>query len=204
MNAERVISKSPSPDADHSSLLSQAHDFFALSIATSPVESKSSRNALLNALEVVNVFRQAFKVRFNQLIVCSDASALDLQDPDVCMRGASLHDIQTALQDVLRCMLTSRQGGKQLSLLLHLHMELSPQDDTSADDASAGSSDGLVPRPLHCTARRISPVTTMTLSCGAGAARCTTSARWRLERRIPLRMAEFPAALLLRRHRAGR
>jgi hypothetical protein len=147
MNAERIIPTSFSPSSEISSVLSQAHDYFALSIATSPIESKGSR---LYDLEVVNVFRQAFKVRFNQLIVCSDSSELDVQDPDVSMRSATLHDIQTALQDVLRCMLASREGGKRLSLLVHLNMELSPQDDASADDASAGSSDGLVAQPPQC------------------------------------------------------
>jgi hypothetical protein len=132
----------------------QPRDFFALSIATSAGELRASRSPILDALELSRVFREDFGVRFNQHIICSDAAPpAAAQDTALSLRGASLGDIQRALQDLGRCLSASHKDGKQLSLLLHLNMQLSAQDNASAGEG-AGSSDALVglqlPRDSAC------------------------------------------------------
>jgi hypothetical protein len=128
------------------------HDFFALSIAvTSDAGANLGAAMLSDALAVVKVFRDDFKVHFNQHMVCSDAPGTkDAGFTTAVVRNASLSDIQSALLDILRAMISSRDAGKQLSLLVHLNMKLSSLDNTSANDSSAGSSDGLVaPRSFN-------------------------------------------------------
>lgn len=127
----------------------QPRDYFALSIATSPREAAVGRPPILDALEVARVFRDDFGVGFTQHIVCSDAAPA-AHDLAISLRGAGLSDIQRALQDIHRSMVASDEGGKRVSLLLHLNMHLSTNDDASASEA--GSSDALVVAALYCAA----------------------------------------------------
>jgi hypothetical protein len=156
--------KLPSPDPHAQKLVRPLtpRDFFSLSIATSAGQNTASRASILDVLEAAKVFRDDFRVQFQQHIVCSDAAGPAAHDSTISVRGASLSDIRNALQDVLECMQASLKGGKQLSLLLHMNMELSLEAG-----AAAGSSDGLVapcfPPPPPAT--RFALVT-----CAAGAA----------------------------------
>ena len=133
----------------------QPRDYFALSIATSPREAAGGRPPVLDALEVARLFRDHFGLRFSEHIVCSDAAPA-AHDLAISLRGAGLSDIQRALQDILRSMVASHEGGKRLSLLLHLNMQLSSSGDASASEAGsspfpfeAGSSDALVAASLR-------------------------------------------------------
>jgi hypothetical protein len=126
-----------------------------LSIATSPREAAGGRPPVLDALEVARLFRDHFGLRFSEHIVCSDAAPA-AHDLAISLRGAGLSDIQRALQDILRSMVASHEGGKRLSLLLHLNMQLSSSGDASASEAGsspfpfeAGSSDALVAASLR-------------------------------------------------------
>jgi hypothetical protein len=109
-------------------------------------ESAESRSAVLDVLEVEKLFREDFNIEFKQHILCSDAPAPVGQGAAFCMRSSSLSDIQHSLHEILRGMVASRDGGKHLSLLVHLNMPLSSQDGGSLSNGSAdaGSSDGLV------------------------------------------------------------
>ena len=133
----------PNPFVQH---IDKHRDFFSLSIATSAGETtgseSGSRASILDVLEAVKVFRDDFRVQFRQHIVCSDAVGPAAHDPTISLRSASLNDIRNALQEVLECMYASLNNGKQLSLLLHMNMQLS-----SEAGAAAGSSDGLVAPP---------------------------------------------------------
>jgi hypothetical protein len=150
-------SKLTSPDSQQPQVVSEPRDFFALSISTSqshalPTATSASAGvtvhpSILREPDAVKVFQEDFKIQFCQRFVCSDAEVVTAHDPLVCVRSASLSDIQDALQDVARCMLASHECRKKLSLLVHLNMQLSSQDGTSARDAA--SSDGLVATTLH-------------------------------------------------------
>ena len=151
-------SKLPSSDSQQPHVVSEPRDFFALSITTSQSRASPAaaspasageavRPAIPRESDAAKVFQEHFKIQFCQHFVCSDERVVRAHDASICVRSASLSDIQDALQDVVRCMFASSECRKKLSLLVHLNMQLSSQGATSARDA--GSSDGLVAITLH-------------------------------------------------------